>query len=490
MKLFTATLGTETNTFAPLPTNLESFQDLVHLSGDQVTALGRKIASGTVKALLDLQDEGKCEAALGVAAYAQPGGLTTRAAYESLRDELLDDLRASLPIDGAILHLHGAMVADGYDDCEGDILTRARQIIGPDIPLGLVIDPHCHLSDEMVESTDAIKCYLEYPHTDVDERSAQMSELITQQIDGAVTPVQSVFDCKMIAMFHTTEDPMQAFVSKIKSIADSDPKVLSISVAHGFPWGDVPAMGTKMLVITDNDKAYGDEMAERLGKELYEIRNAAKDKLKSIDDAITQAKSATAHPVILADASDNPGGGAPSDSTHLIRAVIESGLKNAAAAFIWDPHAVSIAAKAGEGAVLDLRIGGKTSSLCGEPLDLTVTVKKVVENAVEDFAGVAWKTGPLVCVEADGIELVLITNRIQCFTPAAFEQAGIDPKTKDVLIVKSSQHFYAGFEPIAGTVIYVDPPGVVTSLLHTLPYHKISRPKWPLDDNPFEAGTA
>lgn len=488
MKLFTATLGTETNTFAPLPTNLESFQDLVHLSGEQVTALGRKIASGTVKALLDMQDVNECEAVFGMAAYAQPGGITTKAAYEALRDELLNDLKSALPIDGAILHLHGAMVAEGYDDCEGDILSRARKIIGPDCPLGLVIDPHCHLSDEMLENTDAIKCYLEYPHTDVDERSDEMAALIRDQVQGKIKPVQSVFDCRMIAMFHTTEDPMKAFVDKIRSVVQNDPKVISISVAHGFPWGDVPAMGTKILVITDNDKDYGDELAQSLGMELFDIRNAAKDKLQSVEQAIERARHATEKPVIIADASDNPGGGAPSDATHLIRAILDAGLGNAAAAFIWDPHAVSIASKAGEGAVLDLRVGGKTSSLCGDPLDLRITVKKVVDNAVEDFAGVAWKTGPLVCVEADGIDLVLITNRIQCFTPAAFEQAGIDPSAKDYLIVKSSQHFYAGFAPIAGTVIYADPPGVVTSLLETLPFEKIARPKWPLDAHPFETG--
>lgn len=488
MRLFTATLGTETNTFAPLPTNLESFRELMHITGAQIAASGRRTASGTIRALTELQSARGIDPVFGMVAYAQPGGLTTREAYESLRDELLDDLGEALPVDGVVLHLHGAMVADGYDDCEGDILARARELIGPDTPMGLVIDPHCHLSELMLEKADAINCYKEYPHTDVDARCIDMVHIVADMVEGKVKPVQSVFDCRMIAMFHTTEHPMKAFVAKLHQIEANDPKVLSVSVAHGFPWGDVPAMGTKMLVVTNDQKAHGDKLAQALGMELFDIRGVAKGKFKPIEDALDAALAATSKPVIIADASDNPGGGAPSDSTLLIRAMMDRGMTNAAAAFIWDPHAVAIASRAGEGSVLDMRIGGKTSKLCGAPLDLSVTVRKVVAQSTEDFAGVLWKTGPMVMVEANGFELVLITNRIQCFTPAAFAQAGIDPSKKDYLVVKSSQHFYAGFAPIAGSVVYADPPGVVTSLLDTLPFHQITRPKWPLDVDPFGTG--
>lgn len=485
MRLFTATFGTETNTFAPLPTNLKSFEELIRLDSRAVGQLPPAHATGTIKALRDLQYTRGIEPLFGLATYAQPGGLTTRATFEALRDELLDDLRASRPVDGVVLHLHGAMVADGYDDCEGEILTKAREVVGASVPIGLVIDPHCHLSAAMTQAADAIICYKEYPHTDVDARCLEMATLVADMVDGSVAPAMSVFDCRMIAMFHTTEDPMKAFVSKLRDIENRDPAVLSISVAHGFPWGDVAAMGTKVLVITDNAPAHGRALAEELGHELFSIRNSAKAKLVSVDEAVEAALASTNHPVVIADASDNPGGGAPSDSTHLIRALMARGAANAAAAFIWDPHAVSIAGRAGEGTVLDLRIGGKTSPLCGAPLDLRVKVKKIVENAQEDFAGVRWNTGEMVCVEANGFELVLIAKRIQCFTPAAFEQAGINPAEKEILVVKSSQHFYAGFAPIAGEVIYADPKGVVTSLLETLPYHKIQRPKWPFDEAPF-----
>lgn len=485
MKIFTATFGTETNTFSPLPTGLDSFDALFHVPGSVIALQPVDQASGTNRAVKEAAQRGEIEAAFGMTAFAQPGGTTTREAFEKLRDELLGDLRAALPVAGVALHLHGAMVADGYDDCEGDVLSHVRDIVGHEVPVGVLLDPHCHLSDAMVANTNSIVCYKEYPHTDVDDRAREVVSLVFRQARGEIAPCMSLFDCRMISMFHTTAEPMKSFVAGMHDIERNDPLILSVSTVHGFPWGDVPAMGTKVLVVADGDQRRAVQLARELGEELRELRNAAHQHMRSIEEVIAELRDDPPTPIVIADVSDNPGGGAPSDSTRLLRALLNAGYQDLAAAFIWDPGAVEIAARAGAGARLALRIGGKTSALCGDPLDLDVVVKAVVRNATEDFAGVTWQAGTLVWVQAGSVDLILISNRIQAFTPKAFEQAGLSLAKKAIVVVKSSQHFHAAFAPTARTIIYCDPPGVMSLDLAALPYEKIERPKWPFDEDAF-----
>jgi microcystin degradation protein MlrC len=484
MRIFTATLGTETNTFAPLPTNLESFRDLVCVSGADITT-GRSEPSAAGRALLSLRQDRPLEIIHGLSATAQPGGVTTRAAYEHLRGQLLDDLAAAGKVNGVLLNLHGAMIADGYLDCEGDILRRVRAHTGSDIPVCVVLDPHCHLSEEMLQYADAISCYKEYPHTDVEECLIQMADLLVRIVDGRHKPVQSVFDCRMISILHTREEPVRSIIDRIRTLEQTEADILSISIIHGFPWGDSPDMGTRVLVITDAAPEKGARIAREIGMDLFAHRDSSGKKLLTLEEATREALRTSERPLVIADSSDNPGGGAPSDSMRLIRSLMDKGVTNAAAAFIWDPGAVAIAHRAGEGARLPIRIGGKTSVLCGPPLDLDLTVKRVMENLSEVFAGLTWNTGPAAVVEGGGFELVLTTNRIQCFTPEAFRQAGIRPEDKSILVVKSSQHFRSAFEPLAGRILYAEPPGVLDTRLDTLPFRHVQRPRWPFDPDPF-----
>lgn len=487
-RIFTATLGTETNTFAPLPTSLQSFKDLVYVPADEMAAKVDRFRTGPLFALLERKSKaGDVEIALGPAFFAQPGGTTTRATYENLRDQLLEALKLAGPVSGVALGLHGAMVADGYPDCEGDLISRVRSIVGPSVPIAIELDPHCHISEEMRAGADIVILYKEYPHTDVNERAVELVDILCDTIDKTLIPSTSYAVTNFVAAFHTTEDPYKGFIDRVREIEASDDRVLSISIAHGFPWGDTADMGSGVLVVTNEAKSHGDEIALSLAEELKDLRFAAAEKSVSVPDMVAIASRAENRPVIVADAADNPGGGAPSDSTYVLRALLDAGVTNVAAGLIWDPHAVRIASDAGEGASLSLRVGGKTCALSGDPLDLLVRVDRVIGDGYENFAGMKWRLGQAVAVSAGETELVLTTQRIQCFSPFSFEQFGIDPAAKQVLIVKSSQHFRAAFADIAGDVVYVRAPGVVTEDLSTLPYREINRPKWPIDEVPAES---
>jgi microcystin degradation protein MlrC len=185
--------------------------------------------------------------------------------------------------------------------------------------------------------------------------------------------------------------------------------------------------------------------------------------------------------VVVADVADNPGGGAAADSTFILREVLHRNLKNVALAAIWDPAAVDLARAAGEGASLDLRIGGKTSPYSGDPVDLRVTVGTIVVAPHPTSPG---RDEVDVSVVADGVHIVLTNRREQVVSPDVFTRAGIDPEAMEIVVVKSSQHFRAGFEAIATEIIYCDTPGTLTSDLAQVPFTRIPRPMWPLDEIP------
>jgi microcystin degradation protein MlrC len=486
MRVFSAALATETNTFAPMPTGLSSFHerayfpagrhpDAMQMHGGPLWA-ARLVGPARVWTLIE-----------GLVAAAVPNGVVTRAAFEGLRDALLADLRAALPVDMVLLGMHGAMVADGYDDCEGDLLGRVREIAGPDAVIGGTLDPHSHLSAAMVESADLLICWKEYPHTDILERAVELVDLCTALAEKRLRLRASVADTGMIGTLHTTREPARGFINRVRALEGRD-GIVSISVVHGFAWGDTPDMGTKILVYNDAaadpDGARGAALAQLLAAELFELRETLVDSRPGIDEALDTAL-ATAGTVVLGDGSDNAGGGAPGDSTFILRRVLERGIGGVCLGPLWDAGAVRIAFDAGVGARLALRIGGKTAPQSGDPVDATWQVRALARDMVmTGLAGTPAKLGDCALVACDGVEVVLTSFRCQAFGLDLFTQLGCDPAQRRLVVVKSSQHFRAAYAPIAARIIMVDAPGVLPSDITTLPYHKIKLPKWPFPDAP------
>lgn len=480
MRVFSGSLATETNTFGPMPTGLASFKDRGYFpAGQHPNWL--TIYSGPLWAARLRGKVHGWDLVEGLVAAAQPSGTTTRHAYETLREELLADLRAALPVDMVVLGLHGAMVADGYDDCEGDLLQRVRALVGPDVVVGAELDPHNHLTSEMTDSADLLIAFKEYPHTDILERGLELVDLCAAMVEKKIKPVVAVVDCDMIVTIHTSREPARSFVDRLQSL-EGKGSVLSISISHGFSWGDVPSMGTKLLVYTDGDQLKADALARQLADELIAMRDGLTVRYPDIDTSLDEALAFDGGPVVVADGADNPGGGAASDSTFILRRMVERGIGNAAIGPIWDPAAARIAFEAGVGARLAMRIGGKISPLSGDPMDLMCTVKAVQANLVmTGLSNSPVPMGDCALVEANGIEIVLITLRNQAMGTDLFTQLGCDLAAKKIIVVKSSQHFYASFSKVAKHVIYAGAPGAVALDLSTLPYVKVQRPKWPLD---------
>jgi microcystin degradation protein MlrC len=483
MKVFIACLGTETNTFSPMPTGAETFAETMVFHGD-ATQHTENLFSGPLTVWRRAAEAQQAQVVESLAAFAQPAGITIRKVYEGFREEILDDLKAALPVDIVLINMHGAMVADGYDDCEGDILERARAIAGPDAAIGAELDLHCSITKKMTENADALVTFKEYPHTDSNERAAELFDILLAKAQGTANPVIATWDCRMINMWRTPVEPMAGFVREMQAQEGRD-GILSVSFAHGFPWGDVPDATAKMVVIADGDAGKAAAVAERFGRRIWDLRHETANPHLTIDEALDRALAAGAGPVVLADVSDNAGGGAPSDSTFILRRILDRDIDDVATGLYWDPVAVRFCIEAGEGATFDLRIGGKCGASSGDPVDLKVTVKKIVAKAQQTFASGKARMGDAVWVQAGGIDLVLNSVRTQTFNPDAFTQFGIDLAAKKIVVVKSTQHFYAGFEPVAAEILYVAAPGAITPDFANIPFEKLTAPFWPRVEDPF-----
>ena len=484
MRIFTAALATETNTFSPIAIDRRAFEASLYAPPGQhpetptlCTApitVGRRICAAEGWELVE-----------GTAAWADPAGLINRETYETLRDEMLDQLRAALPVDAVVLGLHGAMVAAGYDDPEGDFLTRVREIVGPDVPVCAELDPHSHLTQKRVAATDWFVAFKEFPHTDFVARAEDLWSIAVKRLKGEVAPVMSVFDCRMIDVFPTSQQPMRGFVDKMMEIERTDPKVLSISLIHGFMAGDVPELGTKMIVVTDGDRAYGEALAENLGREVFAMRGKVMMEQASVDNALDRAEAAENHPVVIADMWDNPGGGTAGDSTVLLEAILARGMTDVAIGTIWDPVAVQICVSAGEGADIPLRFGAKSAPGTGHPVDRLVRVQSIVMDARTRFGDSEVPFGDCAVIVFDGIEVILNTTRAQCFDRSVFDVMGIDPEQKRVLVVKSTNHFHASFARFAADIIWCAAGHPYPNEPAINPYRKVRRDIWPMIENPF-----
>ncbi|MBD8555952.1 M81 family metallopeptidase [Rhizobium sp. CFBP 8762] len=489
MRIFTASLATETNTFSPVPTDLYAFKAAFYAGPGQHPDTPT-LCSSPVPIL---RRRGRAEGFTvieGTSCWAEPAGLIQRETYETLRNTILEELKDAMPVDGVVLGLHGAMVAQGYDDPEGDFLSRIRALVGPKVVIAAEFDPHSHLTPLRVANLDIMASFLEFPHTDFEQRGEHLVDLALRTVRGEITPVISTFDCRMITIYPTSREPMRSFVDRFKAIEGTD-GVLSISVIHGFMAGDVPEMGTRIVVVTDNDADKGKALARTLGHELYGLRKHTAmpmaDTETGLDQAVALRRLNPSKPAVIADVWDNPGGGVAGDATYILRRMLERGMDNFAVATLWDPIAVTFCHAAGEGAELDLRIGGKSGPQGGEPLDLRVTVLRTTHAGWQSFRNSRVTLGRTAVVRPVGtqIDIILITSRTQTYEPDIFGNLGIDYARKDFLLVKSTNHFHAGFRPIASDIVYIAAPTSYPTDPATTPYRKASLKLWPRIADPL-----
>ncbi len=492
MKVFSAAIAHESNSFSPLKTDLQSFsKDLLLLPSRGQQAEAQEVINRELS-FADLCADRGHQYVQGPVAMCEPSAPMANEDFEFLLRELEMSLTAALPVDFVLLFLHGAQMTTTNFDCEGEIVGRVRRIVGPAVPLCVELDLHASITPAMLEAASVLLACKEYPHTDFGLRAVELFDLAEQSALGTISPQMSWQPVPMLGLFGTRQAPMRRLLDRSRQL-EQRPEVLNVSLIHGFPWGDSPYTGAGVLVTVDagrgdgpGDNGLGSNIATDLAAEFFSCRAEIATVGLSVDEAIGHAMRDHGGLTVIADVTDNSGGGAPSDSTHLLSALIKAGAKNAAVGMIWDPQSVLRALEAGVGATVRLEVGGKASPFSGPPVACVATVTCVQESLhLRGLGGMMHRLGPGAAIDVAGVKVVLSSERLQVYTTDCFTALDIDPTQCAKLVVKSAEHFRAGFDDIATSIVYCAPPGVMSMDFSTLPYRRLQRPIWPLDSVPF-----
>ena len=487
MRVFIAMLSHETNTVSTIATDRRQFETRELRYGGEVlevyrgtaTCLGGMIEGAAARGLTLLPS---------LAAAASPAGRVSTEFYESAKARICDDLRVAGRLDGVLLDLHGAMVPETVDDGEGDLLRAVRGVVGPDIPVGVTLDFHANVTAEMVHHATLLHGYKTYPHIDMGERGREAATRVADVLAGKIRPTVAFRQPRLlppIASQLTARGPMR----RLYDLADDmerDPRVVSVSIFAGFPLADIHDAGLSIYVATNEDAALAAKLADQLESVAWEHRREFVHHAVPVREAVAEALTLEVRPVVLADIADNTGGGAAGDGTEILRELLRVEAPSATVACIWDPEAAAACTRAGRGATVTLEIGGKIDDRHGRPVTMTGRVSAVSNgNFVHTgpmLRGLPGRLGPTAVLQSGGVKVILISHRWQTLDPEMIRLVGIDPTRERIVVVKSTIHYRAAFEPIAARIIEVDAPGLSSSNLDRFAFAHVRRPIFPLDD--------
>jgi microcystin degradation protein MlrC len=480
----------ETNTFCPGLTGIDDFKLRNWSVGADILARHRGVRNdigGMIDAAARL---GGVELVPLLVTSTQPSATVARSAYEEIRDTMFAQITAAGELDAICLAMHGAGSAEGIEDLEGTFLAELRALVGTEIPIVLSLDLHGNTTEAMLRNCNAMFYCHQYPHIDTYDAGVKNLETAVKIVKGEVRPLKYLIKLPVAVPPSTTfEGPAKVINDRCDSWS-AEPGVLDCSFTHGFPHTDVSVICTSVLVHTDNDADLAKRVAEDVANLILETLDDFHQSLPGADEAIAEALAATALPVIVAEVSDNPGGGAPGNGTHLLRALLAANEPKTCFGFVWDPDTAKQAHAAGVGAKIRVRLGGFTDDLHGAPVEAEAYVKVLSDGQFTLLnpmgAGRLVNLGLMARLVIGNVDVLVSSRREQTLDDGTFTLHGIDVRKMRVVAIKSQQHFRGGFKHLAGTIIRTDTPGLTTSDLSVLPFKNIVRPIWPLD--PLPAG--
>ncbi|GGJ00987.1 microcystinase C [Halobellus salinus] len=480
-----ARLKHETNTFSSLSTGHEEFASTSLFRGEAIVPEFRD-TNTDLGGFLRVADEEGWEVVPTVAANATPGGVVTHDAFSSFLDRILDGIDAHDP-DAILLGLHGAMVSERHRDGDGHILESVRSVAGDDVPVMATLDLHANVSDRMVDHADGLFGYDTYPHVDIGNTGETAARAMAATLDGSLEPTIVIDRAPLLPPLPPLQTAAEPMASLLATAADAESdRIPDVSVLGGFAHADVPEAGFSVVGVADESAA-----SEAAGA-CTDLAAAAADRrhefdrtYTSVDDAVAAAAAwDRTDPLVLADIADNPGGGSAQDGTVLLAALLEAGVENAAVAAIYDPAAVDAAAETGVGERVTVDLGGHTEPN-GDPITVEGHVRRLSDGTYRNqgpmSTGLEVSFGRTAVLAVDGIDVIVASHRQQPYDPEAFRSHGIVPERKRVLVLKSTVHYRAAFDPIAGGVKEVSAPGLCSPDLSSFSYEHVRRPMYPLD---------
>ena len=486
-KFVVAMMMHETNTFSPLPTPIESFARASTLSGP--AAIQETEGTNTsLGGFIEVARKAGAEFTVPMAASANPSGLVTKAAYEQMTAAIVDAVRKGC--DAVLLALHGAMVAEHFDDGEGELLNRIRKI-APDVPIAVALDFHTQMTDAMIAGATIITGYRTYPHIDMADTARRAGRTLMRALAGEVEPVM-VWGNRPImssSLVHTpSREPMKTVMGMANQAEDTG-EVLNASVFGGFPQADIPHLALSSVIVCDRRTADGEVLLNRILDTAWEKREGFLFHPEPLAVQVARAKSLDGGPVVMADHGDNTASGGTQDVMSVIEEAMRQGLDDACAGPICDPGCVAEMIAAGVGAEIALELGGKIDmpamGLKGKPLKVSGRVKAITDGQFvvtgPMATGVTIRMGRTAVLDTGTIQIVVCEKRSEPFDTGVFTHCGIDPRRKKYVLNKSPHQFRAGFEPIARHIVMCDGDGCTASDLKLFKYTRVKRPLYPFD---------
>lgn len=489
MRIGIAQLWQETNTFNPLPTTRRDFEEFGVLRGRELLEqlADTNEPGGFMQALARWPE--KPEPVGLVRLPAWPSGRTTGETFDWLCAEVAAALDRAGPLDGLLLALHGAMVADGHPDVEGEVLRMVRGIVGPRVPVVATLDLHAHVTCQMVDNADSLVLFHTAPHIDVFETGVRGANVLRRRLVGGARPTTAMIRLPMVppAEHANTQDPASVsygWRERLQSL-EASPRVLAAGLATVQPWLDVPDLGSTLLVTTDGDAALASAECERLARNVWQRRHEYLAELTPAGEAVRTARTVQNGLVVLSDAADATTSGAPGDSTWLLAELLKYDWPCGAAVTFVAPEIVDLASSIGPGGRLQASIGGRRDDRFSRPLPISATVERLFDARFvlsgHLARNLAIDMGRSALLRAGDVRIVVTSRSGPHFAPELFHSAGIDPFALHVLVAKSPCGFRAAYAARAARIILVRAPGCAPGDFWNYPYQNIPRPLWPWD---------
>ena len=490
----------ETNTFAPLKASWADFERAdawpPFVRGPQLIEAVEGFNIPIAGAVLALQGLGH-ELVPLCWCSAPPSSYVEREAYEKVAGWTIEDLQAHGPVDAVYLDLHGAMVAEHFEDGEGELLRRVRAVIGERVPLVASLDYHTNMTPGMVRHASAMVGYRTYPHIDMAETGGRAARLLDRmlkdhrplhkayrQLDFLI-PL--VWQCTLMepakGIFELIGEIERGSDGSVGPTRTHNQGIVSITHTPGFPPADIAQCGPA-LVVYGHDREAAEAQADRLADFIKQQEPAFAGRLYTPDEAVVEAmrlaRTAT-RPILLADIQDNPGAGGTSDTVGLLGALIAHRARGAVIGMIVDPEAAEAATAAGEGTVLERGIGAVVGFASERPVERPWRVARLTSGIFTGsgpmYGGAKFNIGPMALLTDDrsGVSAVLACRRIQAVDQEMFRHVGVEPSDVPILALKSTVHFRAHFQPIAEAVLCVQAPGAHVTDPAELPYRNLRK---------------
>jgi microcystin degradation protein MlrC len=488
MRLLIAQMKHETNTFSPVPTPLARFAQGAPrpYQGEAVRAAFR--GTGTaIGAFIDLAERAGAEMVLPIAGDAAPSGRVDSAAYEYMTGRIVD--AAQQGCDAILLDLHGAMVPEGYDDGEGELLRRIRKV-APEVPIGVALDMHTNLFPAMAEHATVIAGYQTYPHVDMHGTGLRAGRPILAMLEGRAKPTMAFGHRPMLPHVMrqaSLDSPNREIQDRAKQMEAN--ATLAASFFVGFPHADIPYAGSSAVVVTNGDPARARRECDELLAMAWEERAKFVYRVEPLEASLKRASEIAARPVMLLDHYDNCASGGTMDTMTVLGAILDAGLEEVAAFAIFDPDAVKKMQQAGQGANVTLALGGRLDmpalGLKGRPREVSGKVKRLVDGGYRNEGpmakGASGNLGASAVLDTGRCEIAVISRHTEPYDIGSFRALGIDPAKKRYVMLKSRVHWRAGLGPLAKAVVECAGTGVCTSDYAQIKFERVRRPVYPLD---------